>query len=257
MLNGLHLNGPSFLASVMTAGEAEIALDHGADIIDAKDPTRGALGALPQPSIRAIVAAVHGRAPVSATIGDLPSDAAMMVAAAQGIAATGVDFVKAGFFEGGLFESRAPSGAIAALGAAGLSRARLIGVLMADLQPDFELIIAMAKAGFAGVMLDTANKADGGLLDAMPARRIAEFIQLARAHHLMAGLAGSLRAADIAPLKKFSPDVLGFRGALCSSGGRTGALDAARVRSIATEIKAAGPLSSGLSRSTTIERPAP
>ena len=251
MLNGLHLNSACFLASVTTALEAEIALDHGAEIIDAKDPARGALGALPLERIRAIVDAVKGRAPVSATIGDLPSDAAMMVAAAHAVAATGVDFVKAGFFDGA-----AHGDAIVALGAADLGRARLIAVLMADLKPDFELITAMAKAGFAGVMLDTANKADGGLLDAMPARRIAEFVQFARAHHLMAGLAGSLRAADIAPLKKFSPDVLGFRGALCSSG-RTGALDAARVRSIATEIKAVGPLSSGSSRSTTLERPAP
>ena len=245
------MNGPRFLASVTTAAEAERALDHGADIIDAKDPARGALGALPLATICAIVAAGNGRAPVSATIGDLPSDANTMVAAAYSTAATGVHFVKAGFFEGS-----AHGDAIAALGAADLGRARLIGVLMADLKPDLELIIAMAKAGFAGVMLDTANKTDGGLLDAMPARRIAEFVQLARVHDLIAGLAGSLRAADIAPLMKFSPNVLGFRGALCASG-RTGALDAGRVRSIAAEIKRSAAQRFAASCITAFERPTP
>lgn len=251
MLNGLHLNSPSFLASVTTAEEAKLALDHGAGIIDAKDPSRGALGALPLATIAAIVAAVNGRALVSATIGDLPSDAKTMVAAASASAAMGVDFVKAGFFDGA-----AHSDAIKALGAADLGRTRLIGVLMADLKPDFELVAAMAKAGFAGVMLDTANKVGGGLLDALPAHRIAEFVQLARAHHLIAGLAGSLRAADIAPLLKFWPDVLGFRGALCASG-RTGALDAGRVRSIAAEIKMSAAVPSGSGRITAFERPTP
>ena len=251
MLNGLHLHGPRFLASVTSAAEAVLALDHGADIIDAKDPSRGALGALPVATIAAIVAAVHGRALVSATIGDLPSDGETMVAAAHAVSATGVDFVKAGFFAGGVH-----CDAIAALGDAVLGHARLIGVLMADLKPEFELIATMAEAGFAGVMLDTANKANGCLLDAMSAHRIAEFVQLARTHHLIAGLAGSLRAADIAPLAKFSPDVLGFRGALCASGRRS-ALDADRVKSIAIEINAAGPPPSGASRVTTIERPTP
>ena len=127
---------------------------------------------------------------------------------------------------------------------------------MADLEPDFELIATLARARFAGVMLDTANKSDGCLLDAMPAHRIAEFVQLARDHHMVAGLAGSLRAAHIAPLMKYSPDVLGFRGALCASG-RESTLDAGRVKSIATEIKVAGPLPPGSSRIATLERPTP
>ena len=59
------------LASVMTVEEAEAALAGGADIIDLKDPRRGALGALPAPVIRDCVAAIAGRQPVSATVGPL------------------------------------------------------------------------------------------------------------------------------------------------------------------------------------------
>ncbi|MGB8549761.1 MAG: (5-formylfuran-3-yl)methyl phosphate synthase, partial [Xanthobacteraceae bacterium] len=46
------------LASVTGAEEAEIALEHGADIIDLKDPSEGALRALPLDLVRAAVAAV-------------------------------------------------------------------------------------------------------------------------------------------------------------------------------------------------------
>ena len=44
------------LASVLSVEEAETALAHGADIIDCKDPHRGALGALPLARITEIVA---------------------------------------------------------------------------------------------------------------------------------------------------------------------------------------------------------
>ncbi|MGA9137235.1 MAG: (5-formylfuran-3-yl)methyl phosphate synthase, partial [Methylovirgula sp.] len=62
------------LASVADAAEAGIALIEGADIIDLKDPTRPPLGALDLATVRAAVAAVAGRRPVSAVVGtpDLP-----------------------------------------------------------------------------------------------------------------------------------------------------------------------------------------
>ena len=57
----------AFLASVMSAEEAGLALEGGADVIDLKDPTSGALGALPVAVIRAAVDRIAGRRPVSAT----------------------------------------------------------------------------------------------------------------------------------------------------------------------------------------------
>ena len=92
---------PAFLASVANADEAQIALQSGAAIIDCKDPLRGALGALAPGEIRKIVARVAGRAPVSATLGDLPADGAILVDAAEATAALGVDLIKVGFFGDG------------------------------------------------------------------------------------------------------------------------------------------------------------
>ena len=62
------------LASVRSQEEAEIALAQGADIIDCKEPSHGALAALALSSVYDIVQSVKGRRPVSAVV-ELPYDA--------------------------------------------------------------------------------------------------------------------------------------------------------------------------------------
>jgi (5-formylfuran-3-yl)methyl phosphate synthase len=225
--------GPMFLASVLEAAEADLALQAGGQLIDCKNPSAGALGALDAITIRSVVAQVAERVPVSATIGDLPCDAAVMVTAAQAIAATGVDIVKVGFFGDG-----DPRDAIAALGKAGLGKARLVAVLMADRAPDFSILAELAKANFIGVMLDTADKTSGALPDVLDHKALADFVARARSHGLASGLAGSLRIEHIAGLVALQPDIIGFRGALCN-GGRTNGLDAARVRNVRGALDAA------------------
>lgn len=234
MNDGLRTGSvPLFLASVTSAEEARTALDCGASIIDCKDPQKGALGALRGSQIEAIVRAVAGKVLVSATTGDLPNDAALMVNAAARVAATGADIVKVGFFD-----SKDAAAAIAALGSADLGRARLVAVLMADRNPNLAIVRQLAAAGFAGVMFDTADKAAGALPDVLDNKALAAFISEARAHNLACGLAGSLRRHHIAGLVALQPDIIGFRGALCD-GGRTNALDGARVRGVRESLDAA------------------
>ena len=64
------------LASVRTLDEALFALEAGADFIDLKEPSHGALGALDHAAVRVCVQAIGGRRPVSATIGDIRFDGA-------------------------------------------------------------------------------------------------------------------------------------------------------------------------------------
>ena len=142
------------LVSVRTAAEAVTALGGGADIIDVKEPRTGVLGAAPLDVTRAIVAVAGGRRPVSATVGDVPLAEAVEAAAAT--ADTGVDYVKIGVFEDGAADL-APFTRLAAGGM------RLILVMFADRAPDFGLIARAGQAGFAGLMLDTATKGQGGL----------------------------------------------------------------------------------------------
>ena len=197
------------LASVTDATEAEVALQAGADLIDCKDPRSGALGALPVSMIDAIRRQVAGRRPISATVGDLPTEATELVPAVQRIAATGVDFVKLGLFRTSgidpLLDALSPLAA----------EHRLIAVLFADRSPRLGVVTELAAAGFSGVMLDTANKTSGRLLDVMPTDQLATFVALAREHRLLCGLAGRLRVEDVPPLLALRPDYLGFRSALC------------------------------------------
>jgi uncharacterized protein (UPF0264 family) len=219
------------LASVTNGIEAEIAVRAGADLIDCKDPRRGALGALPCTVIDAIRQQVGLRRPVSATVGDLPTQSSALVPAVQRVAGTGVDFVKLGLFR--------TDGITAVLDALSTTAAehRLIAVLFADRSPRLGIVADLAAAGFSGVMLDTADKASGRLPDLIPTGQLTTFVALAREHRLLCGLAGSLRLDDVEPLLALAPDYLGFRGALCEQG-RTSELSTAACASVRRAVSA-------------------
>jgi (5-formylfuran-3-yl)methyl phosphate synthase len=214
---------PRFLVSVRSADEARIALAGGADIIDAKEPRGGALGSVTLGTLLAIVQAVDVGRPVSATIGDCGSEEA--AGRVEATAQCGVDYVKIGLFD-------APSGvALKALEACAAKGIRQIAVMFADRSPDLALIKPLAEAGFAGLMLDTAEKAEG-LRAHMGEAALAGFLAEARRYDLLAGLAGSLSEADAGALLPLRPDVLGFRGALCASGSRGERLEIHRVKAM-------------------------
>ncbi len=149
------------------------------------------------------------------------------------MAATGIDLVKIGFFDGG--DAKA---SIAALGRLDLGQARLVGLLLADRNPDLNLVAAMADAGFAGVMLDTATKDGRALPDVMSTAEISRFVDAARAVGLFVGLAGALRLEHIPIIAALTPDVMGFRGALCSGKRREGSIEEGAVRAVARELSA-------------------
>ncbi len=225
------------LASVTGVEEAEIALSGQVDIIDLKNPSAGALGAAALETIRATVVSVAGRRPVSAVAGDLPMQPELIRARVEKIAATGVDYVKIGFFPSG--ENAACAAALEAIA----RRVKLVAVLFADLEPDFGLLPVLAGHGFHGVMVDTARKGGGRLLDHMAVARVDAFVAAAKAHGLLAGLAGSWEAPDVPCLWPFALDFLGFRGALCAASGRTGAIDAQAVVKIRALIPEEAPAS--------------
>ncbi|TPK46566.1 MULTISPECIES: (5-formylfuran-3-yl)methyl phosphate synthase [unclassified Mesorhizobium] len=214
------------LASVTGIEEAEIVLSSGADIVDLKDPKAGALGAVPTETIRRTISFIAGRAPVSAVCGDLPMEPETIRAKAEEIAATGVDYVKIGFFPSAHIPACAE--ALEPLAA----RTKLIAVLFADLAPDFELLPVFGRHRFRGVMVDTAQKGKGRLLDHLPPERIPGFVDRAKSLGLMVGLSGSLEAPDIPRLLPFAPDFLGFRGALCGHADRAGSISAEAVSQI-------------------------
>ncbi len=214
------------LASAATPAEAELALSSGVDIIDLKDPAKGALGALEPAVVAEIVAAIARRKPVSAAAGDHFDSPAEAAAAARALAATGVDYVKVGLASDA--SGRAAIHALKNLAAS----TKLVGVLFADRAPDLDLLQLMAECGFSGAMLDTFQKGEGRLLDYMDVAALAAFVDRCRELGLQPGLAGSLEAPDVPRLLPLRPHYLGFRGALCKASQRKSALDAEAVAMI-------------------------
>ncbi len=210
------------LASVTGAEEAQIAVRHGADIIDLKDVTT-AFGAVAPDVVRVTVEAVARRRPVSAVSGELEMDPKALVRATAAIADAGASYVKVGLYP----DSRRDD-CIRALSQMA-RRVSLIGVMFADHGADEALIAVMAQSGFAGMMIDTAHKTGGRLFDHMDIAAIGRFVDTAHAFGLTAGLAGSLEAPDIPRLLLLAPDVLGFRRALCADEDRTSRIDADAV----------------------------
>ena len=62
------------LASIKNLSEAKILIDTDIDIIDLKDPSKGALGRLDKYDIDTIVSYINNKKLTSSTIGDLPND---------------------------------------------------------------------------------------------------------------------------------------------------------------------------------------
>ncbi|MFO1089558.1 MAG: (5-formylfuran-3-yl)methyl phosphate synthase [Hyphomicrobiales bacterium] len=216
----------AFLASVTGPAEAEIALSGGADIIDLKDPSHGALAAVDPSVVAATRAAVGTRAKVSAVTGDVAMRAETLTQAIARYAATGCDFLKVG-----LFPDPQILDCVRAL--APLAReTKLVGVLFADLSPDLGLLVHLKQAGFHGAMLDTAKKGGGRLTTHLGAEQLSRFVARCRELGLTSGLAGGLEAPDVPRLLPLKPDVMGFRGALCGKSGRAGTLDPEAIAEI-------------------------
>ncbi len=215
------------LISVTSIAEAQIALDCGADIIDLKDPSAGALGALPLSLIKEITSHINGQKLVSATIGDLPMVAEMIVKQVTLLAETKVDYIKIGFFEAANFNE-----CLATLKLVTQNGIKLIAVLFAEYDYPESLLDAIKKAGFIGIMLDTAKKNGQTFFDYYSEKQGKEFANKILALDLTFGLAGSLKLENLVMVKQLNPSYIGFRGGVCDENKRQLALSAEKIMAI-------------------------
>jgi (5-formylfuran-3-yl)methyl phosphate synthase len=229
------------LVSVAGPVEARAALRGGADVIDAKDPRRGALGPVLPHRLAAIRAVLGGTRPLSAALGDAASEETIARAVGTAVLA-GAAFVKVGF-AGVTSEARARRLAAAARRQAG-TETRLVLVAYADwrrvhsLSPARLLAVAVA-AGAAGVLLDTASK-DAPLFTLESPASVGAWVAGAHAAGLFAALAGSLAGPALATARGLGADLVGVRGAACV-GGRTGRVSRVRVAALRVLTGAASP----------------
>jgi uncharacterized protein (UPF0264 family) len=220
------------LISVTNVAEAEIALEHGADFIDLKDPTKGALGALPLTTIHEVVAYVnnqnqYGKRLTSATIGDLPMQAELILEHVVALTKTKVDIIKIGFFEAADYQP-----CLDTLKTIAQNGVKLIAVLFAEYQYPASLISAIKTAGFYGVMLDTSHKNGATFLDYFSEKTMQLFAKNVHTQGLLFGLAGSLTLQHVAIVKTINPSYVGFRGGVCDQNQRNLSLSAEKIKAI-------------------------
>ena len=232
------------LVSVRSALEVEAALKGGADIVDAKEPARGALGAVSAETLNKIVNQVSPARAFSVALGDFSTVDAVeaAVASVHLPPRTAPTFLKLGFAG-----TRLPGRVGELLNAAVQTASRLasppavVAVGYADseraesISP--HLLLALAQqAGATGVLLDTYMKDGPGLLDLWKRIDVEEWVSEARGYRLMTALAGSLSVGDVYDICRVGPDVIGFRGAACD-GGRSGRVSVERVRLLREQVE--------------------
>jgi uncharacterized protein (UPF0264 family) len=222
------------LVSVATADEARAAMAGGADVIDAKDPSAGALGPVALESLCAICAVVNGERPLTAALGDVDDETAIE-RATLALTSAGAALVKIGF--AGIHDLDRVAALIAAA-VSGASRgegskAGVVAVAYADadgvgagLGPFVPLV---ARAGARGVLLDTVDKNGPGLRDLVPFDRLAAWVADAHQAGLQVAIAGRLTVDDLQFVSDTGADIAGVRGAACDLG-RNGRVSAEKVR---------------------------
>jgi uncharacterized protein (UPF0264 family) len=209
------------LVSVKNASECALALANGVALIDMKQPSQGALGALELPLVQQLVEQIQGRALTSATLGDIPPHHPAVPQKIAAMQATGVDVIKLA-----MLDITHAQQALSSLQASA-QHSQLIAVLFAEQTYPDDILSVLAEVGFVGVMWDTQYK-QYGLRHYFTALELQAFVQKCRALGLLCGLAGALQIIDWHALQPLQADYLGFRGGLCDNG-RAGDLSADKL----------------------------
>jgi (5-formylfuran-3-yl)methyl phosphate synthase len=224
------------LISVRSAEEAGTALTAGADIIDAKEPSLGSLGAVSASVLLQICQRIPADRPLSVALGDVTSAPEVL----QGIATVPRSLRPATYLKLGFAGVTEPETVhqllrLALEMVAGESIA-IVAVAYADavnavsLPPEILCHIAQ-DAGVLGILFDTYQKSDGNLLTWLDQSRLVALLAMARAGGLLTAVAGGLGLAELSTVRELEPHIVGFRGAACEHG-REGELSENRIRLI-------------------------
>jgi uncharacterized protein (UPF0264 family) len=236
----VRLDGPGLLVSVRSRAEAEAALAGGAAIIDVKEPDNGALGRAGPDVLAGILDVVAGRRPVSAALGELPTDDADLP---KGLAA--LSFVKWGL--AGWRERRSAwKERLLHLReqVESTSPCRVVAVAYADWKlagaPPWLDVARFAVANrFCVLLVDTWQKDGRTLLDWLSLKELEQLRTLTRGVGVKLALAGSLGEAKIRDLSPVAPDWFAVRGAACTQGRRDGNITTQNVRRLVEVIESA------------------
>ena len=235
---------PRLLISVRSPDEARIAATAGVDLIDIKEPRRGSLGFAGGEVIGAIGdvldCCADDHPPLSAALGELadwsrdsivPRIPENVAFAKIGLSGCGgdSDWTEQWTSIRNRFDESANR------------RLNWIAVHYVDRNanspPWPEILTAARRTGCAGVLLDTFDKARGGLFEHISEDALTASREATRDADLLLAVAGGLRPEDIPRLRSFAPDIIAARGAVCRGGERGEGIDAVRVRELQSTLR--------------------
>lgn len=227
------------LISVTDATEAAAAVAGGADIIDVKDPSTGALG-LPSPAnVREARRVTPPDRPVTAALGDGPFEPRTAAWTACLLSESGAAYVKVGLRDTPREDALATLRAVRAAlpPAVGLIVAGFADFRRAGAPDPLDLPDLAAAAGAQGCLVDTAVKDGRGLLDWLGEPALRALVVSCHARGLSCGLAGSLQTPDLPRIVALAPDIVGIRGAACVGDRVHGRVSGTRVAALARALR--------------------
>lgn len=225
------------MVSVVNESEALKALWGGADIVDVKNPSEGALGAQTPKVIKSIRKLLPLSIEVSATLGDLPYLPGTASLAALGAAVSGVNYVKAGLFgvrdykeainlSKAIKEALSLSGLKVKFVVCGYADYASFGSISPLMLP---LVAYRVEAD--GILIDIKRKIPGvNLFTYMDNENITKLVDEAHSQGLFVALAGGLGINDVNRCIRLGVDVVGLRRGLLLNGQISEGLVAAAAR---------------------------
>lgn len=223
------------LVSVRNGQETRLAMAGGADLIDVKEPIRGALGAADPAVWPDVLSAVAGAVPASVALGEI-SEACELPPTGT---LAGFQFAKWGLAHCRHHADWLPRWA-ERLGwlPPGVTP---VAVVYADWQragspPPEPIIEAAAGLGCGVVLFDTFDKQHGGLLDHLSHQELGRLTNHSRRAGLRVVFGGGLSRVTIPQVLPLQPDYVAVRGAACRRE-RTGDLDASLVRRLHAVVR--------------------
>lgn len=217
-------SGMMLLVSAQNLDEVLEADRGGADIIDVKNLQEAMVGSAHPLLVREARARVPAHKHVSVTLGVVPNQAGTVAMAVYAAAQLNATSVKVGFvrseYDSAVEVLREARRALEG------SETKLIGSLFADnhlydgLDP--HLMVRLAMDGECdGFLIDTLTKDGRNLFDFVPEQELREMVIEGKLHGLSTALSGHLKLDNLDELARINPDIVGVRGAVCSTGDRS------------------------------------
>ena len=226
------------LITVTDREEAEEIIDSECDILDIKNPSEGSLGANFPWVIKKIEERIGEDKETSVAIGDVPYLPGTVSLAVNSAARFSPDYIKVG-----LMGANTQEKAIDLLKKCRKSinmvdsDINLVAAAYADhdkvdsLNP-MELPEVGEEAGADLLMIDTATKESGDLLNYMDEEDLKDFVSSSHERGLETALAGSLSKEDVDKVKDIGADIFGVRGAVCGEDSRESFISEEKVEEL-------------------------